>query len=52
MGTLSNILLHIFAYIFWGVIFIGIIALIVALIRFMIGPLLGEDFNPMRGWWK
>ncbi|MBR1963868.1 MAG: hypothetical protein IKA19_04115 [Muribaculaceae bacterium] len=51
MEILKDILIHIIAYIIYGGGLIGVILMFIALIRFMIGPFLGEKFNPMKGWW-
>lgn len=51
METLTNIILHIVAYIFWGSIFIGLLVLVYYMIRWSI-HVSKHDFDPFRGWWK
>lgn len=51
METLTNIILHIVAYIFWGSIFIGLLVFVYNMIRWSI-HVANHDFDPFRGWWK
>ena len=46
MEMLKDILLHIISYIIWGGIFIGLIIWVCVMIRFMIGTIRREPFDP------
>ncbi len=46
MEILKDILLHIVSYIIWGGIFIGLIIWVCVMIRFMIGTIRREPFDP------